>query len=112
MARWGSMVVKLLVVNTVCAINCDKVKMLVLNNRGAHTGSFLFREYFIRFQVGYNRITVHLPTFEVASVKLFNVVDFPLDGCMPLVSGVREQWRGTTYLSHQSDQRISTHIQV
>lgn len=26
----------------------------------------------------------HLPTFDVASVKLFNVVDFPLDGYVPL----------------------------
>lgn len=26
----------------------------------------------------------YLPTFDVASVKLFNVVDFPLDGYVPL----------------------------
>ena len=33
-------------------------------------------------------ILANSPTFEVASVKLFNVVDFPLDGCMPLASAV------------------------
>lgn len=36
---------------------------------------------------------ITLPTFEVASVKLFSVVDFPLDGYMPLssVSGVSSE---------------------
>jgi hypothetical protein len=43
-----------------------------------------------RRQIGISRAdhintatSMYLPTFEVASVKLFNVVDFPLDGCAP-----------------------------
>lgn len=56
-----------------------------------------------------------LPTFDVASVKLFRVVDFPLDGWAPhLVSGVGSGhayrlWR--TDLAHQSDERIAWHIE-
>ena len=81
MARWGSMVVKLFGVNTVCAV-FDKAGAL-RRDRNTHTGSFLEFALISFWKTEGSRAS-NLPTLEVASVKLFNVVDFPLDGYVPL----------------------------
>jgi hypothetical protein len=52
----------------------------------------------------------YIPTLEEASVRLFNVVDFPLDGCAPhMVSGVLGEKMGGTDLAHKANEGIAGH---
>lgn len=51
-----------------------------------------------------------LPTLELASVKLLSVVDFPLEGCIPLWSAACDKTEdGRTDLANQPNQRIAGH---
>lgn len=63
----------------------DKPGCSSCSSNGRWTYGKLPRERIKISKVDHRNTTtsMYLPTFEVASVKLFNVVDFPLDGCAP-----------------------------
>lgn len=51
----------------------------------------------------------NIPTFEEASVKLFNVVDLPLEGCETFLSTSATIVGDKTNLSDQPNQWITSH---
>lgn len=51
----------------------------------------------------------NIPTFEEASVRLFNVVDLPLEGCETFLSASNAVSKDETNLSNQPDQWIAWH---
>lgn len=57
------MVVKLSGVNTVCAVNLDKVGLPVQSNRKVHTGNFLFRAPLMSFLISISGGSAQLTDF-------------------------------------------------